>query len=76
MTSDSLAHDIAWATARDIVHVFAGCLREEERHDAFVEVYARVKASLVRFQIQENRRRQRMRPGVSEPREQAKESRG
>jgi hypothetical protein len=74
MTGDSLVHDIARATARDIVDVFAGCLREEELHDAFVEVYDRVKASLARFQIQDRRRRQRMRPVVSDPRAEPKES--
>jgi hypothetical protein len=65
MISDSLIHDVAWATAKDIVHVFAGCLREEEIRDALTEVYALVKASLERFQMQENRMERRMRPGVN-----------
>jgi hypothetical protein len=68
MTSRSLIHDVASATSRDIVDVFAGCLREEDLHDAFTEVNALVVAGLKRFRIQEHRRRQRMQPGVSEPR--------
>jgi hypothetical protein len=63
MARKSLIHAVASATARDIVEVFAGCLREEELHDAFTEVYMRVKASLQRFQIQEKRLKRRMRPG-------------
>lgn len=65
MDSRSLVHDVAWAIARDIVEVFAGCLREEERHDAFVEVYARVKTGLEEFQGRTNRMLGRMRPGVN-----------
>ena len=65
MESDSLTHDVAWVTAMHIVEVFAGCLREDERRDAFAEVYARVKAGLEWFQIQENRMQRRLRPGVN-----------
>ena len=65
MTSDSLIHDVAFVTAQQIVDIFAGCLREEELRDAFDEVYPLVKASLERFQIQENRMERRMRPGVN-----------
>ena len=32
---DSLRHDVAFSTARHIVEAFAGCLREEEKRDAF-----------------------------------------
>ena len=34
MTRKTLTHAIAWATAKEIVHVFAGCLRGEEVGDA------------------------------------------
>jgi len=64
MASESLTHDVAMVTAIHIVEVFAGCLREEEQCDAFNEVYARVKAGLECFQIQENRMR-RMQPGLN-----------
>ena len=63
MTSDSLTHDVAWVTALHIVEVFAGCLREEERRDAFAEVYARVKAGLEWFEVEGNRMQRRLRPG-------------
>jgi hypothetical protein len=65
MTSNALTHDVAFVTAQQIVHVFAGCLREEELHDAFTEVYAVVKKNLERFQIQQNRMERRLRPGVN-----------
>jgi hypothetical protein len=65
MASESLTHDVAWVTAMHIVEVFAGCLREEEQRDAFAEVYTRVKAGLESFQIQDNRRQRRLRPGVN-----------
>lgn len=62
MTSDSLRHDIAWATSIRIVRVFAGVRREEEQRDAFAEVYARVKAGLDLFEMQRGRMDQRMKP--------------
>jgi hypothetical protein len=65
MASDSLIHDVAWATSRHIVEIFARCLREENLRDAFEEVYERVKAGLECFQIQENRRQRRLRPGAN-----------
>ena len=63
MSSDSLIHDVAWATALHIVEIFAPCLRDEEKHDAFSEVYAAVKAGLACFRLKENRRQNRLRPG-------------
>jgi len=63
--SEFLTHDAAWAMAREIVEVFAGCLREEEIHDAVVEVYARLKAGLEDFQARSDRMRKRMRPGLN-----------
>ena len=65
MASDSLIHDVAWVTSKEIVEVFAGCLREEEKFDAFTEVYERVKAGLESFQTLDNRMQRRMRPGVN-----------
>jgi hypothetical protein len=65
MASDSLIHDVAWATAMQVVEVFSSCLREEEKRDAFIEVYVRVKEGLQFYQIREDRRRQRLKPGVN-----------
>jgi hypothetical protein len=44
------------------VELFASVLREEEQSDAFAEVYARVKAGLEAFRIQDERMRQRLKP--------------
>ena len=63
MTRKSLIQEVVRATGKDIVEVFAGCLREEELHDAFTEVYMRVKASLQRLRIEEKRLKRRMGPG-------------
>jgi hypothetical protein len=62
MTSESLKHDVAWATSMHIVQLFAGCLREEELRDAFAEVYAQVKTGLENFQIRDDRMQRRLRP--------------
>ena len=39
--------------AIEIVEIFAGLLREEERRDAFVEVYERIKGRLSELKGQE-----------------------
>jgi hypothetical protein len=58
-----LIHDVAFATSRHILDVFAGCLREEERRDAFLEIYARVKAGIECFELRSNRMESRLDPG-------------
>jgi hypothetical protein len=60
-----LTHDVAQEMAKEIVEVFAGCLREEAQHDAFVEVYTRLKAGLEEFQGRATQRHNRMRPGLN-----------
>jgi len=67
MTRKSLMQKVARATAIEIVEIFAGCLREEELHDAYTEVVMRVKSSLQRFRIAEKRRELRQRPGTKQP---------
>ena len=57
-----LTHDVAWTTAKHIVDLFAPLLRELDRHEAFVEIYFRVKAGIECFQIQDERMHQRMKP--------------
>lgn len=57
MINERLLHDTAWATSLTIVEIFN--LRDEEKVDAFHEVYARVKIgieSYVLFREQECRR--------------------
>ncbi len=58
-----LVHDVAFATSLHILEVFAGCIREEERRDAFSEIYERVKAGIECFDLQCNRMMQRLHPG-------------
>lgn len=65
MQNCSLIHDVSWATALHIVEVFAPCLREEEKREAFVEVYARVKAGLECYEVQAARRESRLKPSVN-----------
>jgi hypothetical protein len=62
MTSESLRHDAAWATSIQIVEIFAPLLRDEEKRDAFEEVFARVKDGLDAFEIKQQRLQQRMKP--------------
>jgi hypothetical protein len=63
MASEQLVHDVALVTAQHILGVVGGCLREEEQADAFDEIYARVKAGLECFEIQNNRRKRQLAPG-------------
>ena len=43
---ERVKHDVAWATALEILQVFLPLLREDERRDAFDEIYQRIKAAL------------------------------
>ena len=63
MSRDSLTHDVARITANNIVTLFAGCLREEEISDAWIQVYACVKAGFDSYDIDSNRVRQQLEPG-------------
>jgi hypothetical protein len=65
MKTTYLTHDVAWATAKEIVEVFFGLPDGRRKHDAFVEIYTRVKAGLENLQILENRLHERMRPGAN-----------
>jgi len=58
-----LIHDVAFATSRSILEVFAGCLTEEEQREAFAEIYERVKAGIETFELHSERMESRLRPG-------------
>ena len=45
----------AWMLSHSILEIFAPCLREEEQAQALAEVYARCKAGIEAFCIQEER---------------------
>jgi hypothetical protein len=62
MNSKSLRHDVAWATSIQIVEIFAGLLRDEEKREAFYEVLARVKEGFEAFEIKQQRLQQRLKP--------------
>jgi hypothetical protein len=59
---DSLKHDVAFLLALDILDVFSNLLRDEERRDAFEEVYERARKHLTEYDIRLNRRLQRLHP--------------
>jgi hypothetical protein len=63
LANQRLIHDVAFATSRHILEVFACCLREEEQRDAFAEIYERVKAGIECFELRTNRLQSRLRPG-------------
>jgi len=58
-----LIHDVAFATSRSILDVFAPCLREEEQREAFAEIYNRVKAGLELYELSNNHMESRLHPG-------------
>ena len=60
MKSDSLVHDHACAIAAAILEVFN--LRDEEKRDAFAEVYVRVQAGLVHYEEKAERMHRRIHP--------------
>jgi hypothetical protein len=62
MESESKKHEVAWKGAKTIVDVFASLLREEERRDAFTEVYTRIRALLADYDRQAEWLHRRMRP--------------
>lgn len=60
MGDTSIISDTAYATAQDIVRVFANLLRDEELPDAFHEVLEHVKAGLKRYAVLRDRERLRL----------------
>ena len=62
MDSKSAIEQVAWATAIEIVEVFSRILRDDEKRDAFVEVYARVTESLERYESEQAPRSERLKP--------------
>jgi hypothetical protein len=63
VANQRLIHDVAFATSRHILEVFAGCIREEVHREAFAEIYERVKAGIESFELHSNRMESRLRPG-------------
>jgi hypothetical protein len=65
MKNQSLGHDHAYALATVIIDIVGGCLREEERRDAFNEFYKAAMASFEHYEQQADRREQRLRPSLN-----------
>jgi hypothetical protein len=63
VVNQRLIDDVAFATSRHVLEVFADCIREEQHRDAFEEIYERVKAGIECFQIEHNRMLRRLDPG-------------
>jgi hypothetical protein len=63
MPSQSLMHDVAWATAAHVVELFAHLLREEEQREVFAEVYERIRLGLEFFETRSERMLRRLAPG-------------
>ena len=59
---ERVKHDVAWATALEILQVFLPLLREEERRDAFGEIYERVKVALHAYDQENKSLLHRLRP--------------
>ena len=65
MQSRLLTNHVAFEMTLEILDVVAGCLPEEAQHEAFVEVFTRLKAGLEQFEQHTNRFEQRMQPGLN-----------
>jgi hypothetical protein len=61
--NEKLIHDVTLVCSRQILEVIGNCLREEERKDAYEEIYACVKAGLECFEIQSDRFQRLLKPG-------------
>jgi hypothetical protein len=62
MLNERLIHDTAWATALSLMELINPVLRDEERHDAFVEIFDRIHAGIEAYEIQVERLQHRLRP--------------
>jgi hypothetical protein len=61
MPANRICHDAAWACALSILELFQNCLRDEEKQDAFDEVFQRVSAAIEAYDIQRAREQARIR---------------
>lgn len=59
---DRIRHDVAWRVSVEIVEVFSSLLRDEEKRDAFEEVYAHVKAALLTYDQETRDQLRRLKP--------------
>jgi hypothetical protein len=62
MTNQRLQHDSAFALARVLLGIVAGCIRAEERRDAFDAFFEACKAGIEAHDIQRQRMQLRLHP--------------
>jgi hypothetical protein len=62
MRNASLIHDAAFHAAHSVLEVFSPVLRDDEKRDAFQEVYERVKAAVEWYELRAGRREERLNP--------------
>jgi len=62
MDNQRLRHDVAWNVSLHILEVFAHMLRDEEKRDAFEEVFKRVQAGLLFYDHETKSVLHRLRP--------------
>lgn len=55
MSDQQRVRNVAVATTKDILWLIGGCLRDEEKLDAFAEIYERVKEGIEMFDADESR---------------------
>ncbi len=65
MDSARLQHDCAMAMARALIELFGPVLRDEEKSDAFQEMYRVCKSGIESYVIQRNRELARMNPSCN-----------
>ncbi len=59
---ERIRHDVAWKVSLHILEVLSPLLRDEEKRDAFREVYERVKAGLLAYDQETKNLFRRLRP--------------
>jgi hypothetical protein len=62
MDNQRLQHDSAFALAIALLEIVQGCLREEERRDAFEAIYQACRAGIEAHDIQRQRMQTRLHP--------------
>jgi hypothetical protein len=65
VTRQRLIHEVAFVTSRQILDVFAGCIRADEQGDAFAEIFEHVKTGIQSFELKANPKVWRADPGAN-----------
>ena len=60
MSNERLIHDACFSINKELLHLIAHLIREEEHRDAFTEFYDVVRNGLLRYEVEQERLRQRL----------------